>query len=285
MSATPPVESQLALQGRCIAVPESRELDIFATLLERRGASVLRCPLIEIRDAPNPAPVVAWLRMFCAGGCDDLILFTGEGLRRLSDAIDQHAPELRETFIARLGAARTFARGPKPGRVLREWGLKPDLIVDPPTTAGIIALLQSLDLHGRRVGVQLYGSEANTPLMEFLASAGAQSLSVAPYVYADATADAEVLALISKMHDGNIDALAFTSMQQVKRLFRVAEAHQQGDKLQQALARTMVAAIGPIVADELIALGVHPQVIPVDNNYLKPFTQALMRHFDSHTRD
>jgi uroporphyrinogen-III synthase len=31
---------------------------LFAGLLERRGASVLRCPLIAIRDAPDPAPVL-----------------------------------------------------------------------------------------------------------------------------------------------------------------------------------------------------------------------------------
>ena len=280
MSATPSTPSNGALTGRCIAVPESRELDIFATLLERRGASVLRCPLIDIQDAPEPAPVLAWLRMFCAGGCDDLILFTGEGLRRLADALDRHAPELRATFIARLGATRTMARGPKPGRVLREWGWTSDLVAEPATTAGVIALLQTLDLRGRRVGVQLYGSEPNAPLMDFLAGACAQVLPVAPYVYADAAADADVLALIAKMHDGSIDAVAFTSMQQVKRLFGVADAQQQGDVLRQALARTMVAAIGPIVADVLMAHGVQPQVMPADRHYLKPFTQALINHFD-----
>lgn len=279
MIEIPDTESRRALHGRCIAVPESRELDIFATLLERRGAQVLRCPLIDIRNAPDPEPVLAWLRMFCAGGCDDLILFTGEGLRRLEEALEQHAPQVRAGFITQLGRVRKIARGPKPGRVLREWGLKADVVVQPATTTGIIAYLQELDLDGRRIGVQLYGSEPNAPLMDFLGQAGAQSLPVAPYVYADAAADADVVALIAKMHQGAIDAVAFTSMQQVKRLFRVAELHQQTDVLREALARTMVAAIGPIVADELVAMGIEPQVIPAESHYLKPFTQALMQHF------
>ena len=271
------IDSDRPLQNRCIAVPESRELDVFATLLERRGASVLRCPLVDIRDAPNPGPVLDWIRTFCAGGCDDLLLFTGEGLRRLLSLIEHHTPELRENFVAQLSTVRIIARGPKPGRVLRELGLKPTLVADPATTPGMIALLQTLDLKGRRVGVQLYGTEPNTLLMDFLAGAGAQVLPVWPYVYADAAADAEVLALIEAMHNGQVDAIAFTSLQQVERLFRLAEP----ERLKDVLNRTVVAAIGPVVADALRAHGVEPQVVPEDSYYLKPLTQALIERLGS----
>ncbi|HUA79210.1 MAG TPA: uroporphyrinogen-III synthase [Dyella sp.] len=270
------VESGRPLQGRCIAIPESRELDLFAALLERRGASVVRCPLVDIRDAPDPGPIVDWLRMFCSGGCDDLILFTGEGLRRLLSLIDHRVPPLRELFVARLAAVRIIARGPKPGRVLRELGLKPARVADPATTAGIIALLQTLDLKGRRVGVQLYGGEPNTPLMTYLVDAEARALPVAPYVYADAAADAEVFALVEAMRQKHIDAIAFTSLQQVERLFRLAESSQQLAMFEEALKRTVVAAIGPLVARALSAHGVTPQIIPANNYYLKPLTQALI---------
>src|SRR6185312_7829690 len=188
------VESGLPLAGKCIAVPESRELDVFAALLERRGASVLRCPLVEIRDAPDPAPVLDWLRQFNAGGCDDLLLYTGEGLHRRLAALDRPAPTERAGFVARLAQVRIVARGPKPARVLRELGLRPERIAEPATTPGMIACLREFELHGRRVGVQLYGSESNAPLMDFLAEAGALALPVAPYRYADAADDADVLA-------------------------------------------------------------------------------------------
>ncbi|HSW11853.1 MAG TPA: uroporphyrinogen-III synthase [Solimonas sp.] len=265
-----------SLQGRRIAVPESRELDVFAGLLERRGATVLRCPLIDIRDAPDPLPVLAWIRAFNGGSCDDLILFTGEGLRRLLGAIERHEPALREAFVARLGQVRKISRGPKPARVLRELGLRPELTAEPATTSGVIALLKTLDLAGRRVGVQLYGSEPNLPLMENLRVAGATVLPVAPYVYADAAADAEVLALIGQMAGKQIDAIAFTSMQQVERLFRVAEGAGQGAVLQQALNALVVASVGPVVADLLTARGVVSQVVPADSYYMKPLTQALV---------
>jgi uroporphyrinogen-III synthase len=265
-----------SLTDRRIAISESRELDVFAALLERRGATVLRCPLIDIRDAPDPAPVLAWIRDFGAGRCDDLILFTGEGLRRLLGAIDRHDPGLRERFVARLGQVRKIARGPKPGRVLRDLGLKPEIVAEPATTGGVIEALTHLQLEGRRVGVQLYGSEPNRPLMEALRLAGAAVHPVAPYVYADAAADGEVLELVAEMAAGRIDAICFTSMQQVERLFRVAAAAQQQDQLVAALRRTVVASVGPLVADTLAAHGIETQVVPAESFYLKPLTQALV---------
>jgi uroporphyrinogen-III synthase len=52
-------------------------------MLEERGAEAVRCPMVTIRDVEDPAPVEAWLGRLSAGAFDDLILLTGEGLRRL----------------------------------------------------------------------------------------------------------------------------------------------------------------------------------------------------------
>ena len=71
------------LSGRRIVVPETRELAQLVRMLEERGAEAIPCPMIAIRDAPDAEPVAAWLRWFVKGTCDDLVLMTGEGLRRL----------------------------------------------------------------------------------------------------------------------------------------------------------------------------------------------------------
>jgi uroporphyrinogen-III synthase len=52
------------LSGRRIVVPETRELGQLVRMLEERGADTVPCPMIAIRDAPDPAPVEAWLRRF-----------------------------------------------------------------------------------------------------------------------------------------------------------------------------------------------------------------------------
>jgi uroporphyrinogen-III synthase len=260
---------------RRIAVPETRELDVFASLLERRGAEVLRCPLVAILDAPDPQPVLAWIRAFNDGTCDDLILLTGEGLRRLLACIDAHAPTLREPFIQRLAAVRTIVRGPKPGRVLRQLGLKPGVIAAEPTSAGVIATLHDLDMSGRRVGVQLYGTEPNLPLQDALRVAGASVLPVAPYVYADAADTQRVIDLIDALAAGQLDAIAFTSMAQVERLFRVARGSQREAELLSGLQRTLIAAVGPVVAETLVARGIAVQAMPTDGYFMKPLMRAL----------
>lgn len=259
------------LAGSTVAIPEMREAEVFAAMLEKRGATVLRCPLVAIRDAPDPAPVLRWAREFAHGGCDDLILMTGEGLRRILGCLERHEPALRPAFVAALGGVRRITRGPKPARALRELGLKPDIAADPPTTAGVIASLRPQALSGRRVGLQLYGTDPNRPLVEFLESAGARVLAVAPYVYADAADDRAVLNLLERVRAGEVDAVAFTSTPQVERLFAVAPP----ETVIAALGNTVVAAVGPVVAQSLHRHGVQARVMPEDSFFLKPLTGVI----------
>ncbi len=259
------------LAGRIIAVPETREVEIFASMLQRRGATVLRCPLVAIRDAPDPEPVLQWSRRVAQGGCDDLILLTGEGLHRILGCIERHEPALREQFVGALGRLRKITRGPKPARALRELGLWPDIAAAVPTTAGIIASLGAQDLQTHRVGVQLYGTDPNQRLIDFLAGAGASVLTVAPYVYADAAEDRAVLDLLARLASRQVDAIAFTSTPQVQRLFSISDAA----TVRSALNNTVVAAIGPVVADTLRRHGVAARVMPEESFFLKPLTSML----------
>jgi uroporphyrinogen-III synthase len=263
--------SELSLSGRTIAVPETRELDVFTAMLERRGANVLRCPLIAILDVPDPQPVLQWIRQFNAANCDDLILLTGEGLRRLLACIATHEPGLRDEFVQQLSRVRKITRGPKPARALRELGLKPDIAAEVPTTAGVIDSLRPENLAERRIGVQLYGSDPNEPLIAFLRSAGARVTTVAPYIYANQAADDAVLDLLKKMSAGSVDVIAFTSKAQVDRLFAVAPP----EVIQEALRHTEVAAVGPVVREALETRAVAVRFMPQESFFMKPLTSAI----------
>ena len=269
--AAEPADADAPLAGRCIAIAESRELDVFAGLLERRGARVLRYPLVTILDAPDPAPVLRWIEGFAAGGCDDLILLTGEGLWRLLGCLRRHTPQREPAFLAALAAVRRITRGRKPARALRELGLRSDLEAAPPTTAGVIAALRGAPVAGRRVGLQLYGADPNRPLVQFLEEAGASVLSVAPYVYADAADDARVAELLARMRGGEVDAIAFTSKTQVERLFRAAPPA----AVLESLAAVEVAAVGPVVAAALAERQVRVGTMPARSWFLKPLTAEL----------
>jgi uroporphyrinogen-III synthase len=267
------VEIMAALSGRTIALPETRELDRLAQMLTAEGATTLRCPLIAIKDAPDQRPVEAWLRALAAGGMDDVVFLTGEGLRRLLAAADRIG--LRADVIAALGRARKVTRGPKPARALHEIGLASELPAAVPTSAGVIDALRAVDLRGRRVGVQLYGEEPNRPLVDYLGQAGAQVLAVAPYVYASASDDAAVADLIAALADARVDAIAFTSASQVDRVWQVAVATGAEARLRDGLARVRVAAIGPIVDQALAARGVRIDVMPEKAFVMRRLVDAL----------
>jgi uroporphyrinogen-III synthase len=266
--------SDKPLAGRRILVPESRELDLFARMLEERGAEAVRCPLVTIRDVENTASVEAWLRRLAAGGFDDLILLTGEGLRRLL-AVAQRLGIEKES-VAALKQLRTITRGPKPIKVLREWGLAPGLMAEAPTTEGVIATLTREALAGRTVGVQLYPGNPNQLLLDFLRRADATPDPVLPYRYASDADSEQVKGAISAMAAGKFDAIAFTSTPQIERLEEVATQRGIEAELRQALARVHIAAVGPVVASALKKRGFGVAAMPARSFHLKPLINAVV---------
>jgi uroporphyrinogen-III synthase len=259
------------LKGKRIAVPEMRELEVFSGLLERRGAEVLRCPLVTIYDTPHSAQVLAFAVQVADGGFDDFVLITGEGLTRILSCIEKFDPSLRERFVSGLGRLRTITRGPKPARALRQLGLRANIEATSPTTPGVIEAMRPIDLAGRRVAVQLYGNDPNLVLTSFLRERKAEVTTVAPYVYGNAADDATVTALLERMAAGEVDAIAFTSKLQIERLV----SQQPAPLVKRALTRTKIAAVGPIVAEAIRAAGFEVSSSPGHSWFMKPLVVAL----------
>jgi uroporphyrinogen-III synthase len=274
---TPPAQIDWNLKGKRIAVPEMRELEVFSSLLERRGAEVLRCPLVTIYDSPHSASVLAFAVKVAEGGFDDFILITGEGLTRILSCINKYEPALQERFVAGLGKLRTITRGPKPARVLRQLGLKPNIEASSPTTPGVIEALKPLDLQGRRVALQLYGNDPNMQLQTFLRERGADFSTIAPYVYGNAADDATVKNLLERMAAGEVDAIAFTSKLQIERLVN----QQPGPLVRRALSNTKIAAVGPIVAEAIRSAGFEVASSPEHSWFMKPLVVALTEALQS----
>src|SRR3982075_190460 len=204
------------LDGYRILILESREEAQFSRLLAEQGADVLQCPMFTIHDAPDSAPIEAWIRRFIEKPCDDLVLMTGEGLRRLMKVARRIGAE--QDFVAALGKARKFARGPKPGRALREIGLEPQVTTEKPTSEGIAEMLSRVDLRGHRVGLQLYPDRDHGVLIGAIEALGAKVDTVLPYAYDAQAADANIVAAIDEMAEGRIDAIALTNLGQIRRL-------------------------------------------------------------------
>jgi uroporphyrinogen-III synthase len=153
-------------------------------------------------------------------------------------------------------------------------GQPPQLRAEEPTTGGVVALLSGLDLRGRRIGVQLY-PDAGDRLVAFLESAGAIPDPVTPYEYASLVADEAMLDLIDLLVAGAIDVVVLTSAPQVRRLFDVAKSRGVTDRLLAGLARTIIAAIGPIVAEAVQQRGLASAIMPSGAYFMKPLVSAI----------
>jgi uroporphyrinogen-III synthase len=262
------------LNGYRILILETREEAQFSRLLIERGADVLQCPMFSIEDAPDPAPIEAWIRRAIDKPFDDLVLMTGEGLRRLMKAVRRIGVE--RDFIASLGRSRKYARGPKPGRALREIGLEPQQATEKPTSEGIAEMLSRVGLKGHRLGLQLYPDKDHSTLIGVITAQGAEVDPVLPYVYDAKAADTNIVTAIEEMAHGRIDAIALTSSGQARRLFDVAKAHGCEARLREGLAKTPIASVGPVVSDELAAHGLRATISPAEGAYfMKPLISAM----------
>lgn len=264
------------LNGYRILILETREEAQFSRMLAEQGANVIQCPMFVIHDAPDAAPIEAWIKRFVAQPFDDLVLMTGEGLRRIMTVVRRIG--LEAEFVAALSKARKFARGPNPVRALREVGLEAQEITETPTSEGIAEMLGKHNLKGRRLALQLYPDRDHAKLIAAIKSLGAEIDSVLPYVYDPQAAEGSIVTAIDEMASGRVDAIALTSSGQVRRLMDTAKAHNCEDRLRAGLERTPIASVGPVVSDELGNYGLRASIYP-DNDafFMRPLISAMAK--------
>ena len=264
------------LTGYRILILETREEAQFSRMLTEQGAEVIQCPMFVIHDAPDSAPIEAWIKRFVAQPFDDLVLMTGEGLRRIMTVVRRIG--LEPEFVAALGKARKFARGPKPVRALRELGLEAQEITETPTSEGIAEMLGKHGLKGRRLALQLYPDRDHAKLIATIRALGAEVDPVLPYVYDPQAAEGSIITAIDEMASGRVDAIALTSSGQVRRLMDTAKAHNCEDRLRKGLEQTPIASVGPVVSDELGNYGLRASIYP-DNDafFMRPLISAMAK--------
>jgi uroporphyrinogen-III synthase len=267
----------MSLAHRTVALAEGRQLEDLVQLLDKEQATSLRYPLLAILDPVDDTPALAWLDDLAADRFDWAVFMTGEGIRRLLKCAERHGR--RDEIVAALGRVTSVTRGPKPGKALAEIGLKPTHLAAAPTTAGVLKTLTSLPVDGKSIGVQLYPGE-HPELPDHLTGRGCTVKTVLPYRYAPASDADRVAELIGDLAEGRIDVAVFTSSPQVDRLFAVAEENGTMPRLQTGLARTKVAVVGPIVADNFRERSVRVDICPEQGWQMKNLVIHMKRAFE-----
>jgi uroporphyrinogen-III synthase len=265
-----------ALDGKTIGVTEWRMAKELAAMLEKHGATVTVCPLVEQQAVTSDDGVAGFIARVIAGELDVMIFLTGIGARSLAAAAD--AQGKKDELLSALARTQIVVRGPKPVAALRQLGVRIDVVPDEPTTEGVIAAVKKLELGGKTVGVQLY-AVPNPVLRQALETMRAKVLEVSPYEYHLGSDESAVLEFIKRIAEGAFDAVTFTSAPQAKMLFSVASQAGLADDLRQALNdKTVVAAIGPVAEKALNEFGVTAEIKP-DRFVMGALVKAVVEYF------
>ena len=264
------------MNGKRIAILESRFGDHLAELLRRQGAEVLQAPaLAELPDVD--AVRIGELVDGLAKSSAKLFVFqTGVGTRALFETTDVLGKT--QDLLLSLKQSTVAARGPKPTAVLRGRGVRIDCsAADPYTTTELMEAIAEVDIRDASVVVQRYG-ETNTDLARALTERGASVIEIPTYRWALPDNTEPLERLIGALQSESVDAVVFTSASQVHNLLKVAEANGSAETLPQALNRALVASIGPVCSRALLEIGVKPDV-EASPPKLGPLVSALAGHF------
>ena len=248
------------LRGKTIAITEARRAAELANLIVKLGG--VPCSAPAVREVPrrDRGPALAVLDRICRGEVAMVIFLTGVGTRAFLGLAAEVGK--REALLIALRAMLVAARGPKPIAVLREAGVRIDLVPEKPTSEGLLTALAHHDLGGKVVAVQLYGEE-NPVLVEGLAARGATVLPIPLYEWALPEDQEPLVRLIHDLVDGRIDIVAFTSSPQIRHLFIVADRLGLQDQVVQTLRdRLTVAVVGPVSEAALREHGITPEIQP-----------------------
>jgi len=263
------------LDGRTVALMQTRHAGELAALVERHGDVPVAAPCLREAAVEDAAPLDAAIRATVAAPLDLAVFQTGVGTDRFLTAAT--AAGQVAAVAARLEDAVVLARGPKPLAVLLRNRIRVDRRTsEPHTTAEVVGLVEE-DLRGRRVLLQHYGSP-NVDLAALLRGRGAELIEISTYHWRLPHDLEPIRRFLVRLEAHQLDLTVFTSASQVDNLFHVAELEGVDDRLATWLAeRTDVAAVGPVCAAALRARGVPVRVEPVRPKMV-PLVRALCDH-------
>ena len=270
-----------ALENRTIAITEHRYEKELMSLIERHGATVISCPLLEERPVPNRDQLRAFIEQIIEVGFDFMVFFTGVGARFIGE--EAAAMGRSDAFKEALKRMMVVARGPKPRGAMRKLGLSVDLAPEKATSEGLLELFRKEQLEGKRIGVQLYGSP-NPDFFSGLEDLGARVSIVQVYDYGPASDTRRVLDFIETLLSGGVDAITFTSAPQVESLSETAGTAGRLEELCRAFNdRISVAVVGEVTGRALVSRRITARILPTAPK-MAPLADAIAAYFEHNER-
>ena len=236
------------LRGKRIVVTRARaQATDFIQRLEALGAQVIDCPTIDISPPESFAALDAAVNKI--ESYDWLILTSVNGVEPFLSRL--HVAGKSAGSLAHLSIA---AIGPETAKRLESAGLRNVLVPWRYQAEGVLDLLESQDMHGKRVLIPR-AAKAREVLPETLRQWGA-TVDVVE-AYRTVTPPGDFSAMRRLLEQREMDLVSFTSSSTVKNFCQLFD----GAALGEILGDTTVACIGPVTARTVEELGGHPSIV------------------------
>lgn len=261
-SAEPP--DKPAMTNPVLCTFESRRSEEMRSLIERLGGSAVVAPSMQELPVEENRVALDAIREVVAGNVSHMILLTGVGTEAMLNVADTQ--QLRQPLLDAMATIPLLVRGPKPAAVLSKLGLKYTVKAPEPNTwRDLLTAMGRADINinGQTVAVQEYGV-ANPELYAALRELGAAVLPIPVYCWALPDDIQPLQQAVTATIAGQLDALLFTSAQQLRHVLMVAEQMQQRDQWLHAAAKVVIASIGPTCSETIREEGlpVHVEASP-----------------------
>lgn len=257
------------LLGRRIVVTRARsQAGELAQRIEELGGEVIEFPTIEIQQPQSYQDLDTAIRGIQSY---DWVIFTSvNGVERFLQRLTTRRMPVTELAVAHIAAI-----GPETAKRLTQAGLQPALVPEQYIAEGMLKVLGSETMRGRRVLIPR-AAKARDVLPQTLRDWGASVDVVETYRTEMPNTDLSVLRQL--VLEGKIDMITFTSPSTVAnfvKLFRL-------ERLAELPNEIALACIGPITEKSVEALGGRAQVV-AEEFTIPGLVRAIVNYFERQT--
>ncbi|MDI7742075.1 uroporphyrinogen-III synthase [Lysinibacillus fusiformis] len=248
------------LDHKCIALLGTRKIDEQINIIQQLGGTAVHRPA-QGTVFFDSSFIGTEVKEIINGRFEWIIFTTGVGIEKLFEVAKEM--EYEEDLQKALQKMKIAVRGYKSVNALKKRDLVPLVRDDDGSISGLIREMKPYNLKDKTVAVQLYG-DPGVELINWLKGQEANYQEIIPYQHI--APEKETLErLMHEILTNEVDAVGFTSVQQVRFLFKYAlEKNQKFELLHAFENHVMALPVGKVTGKALQDRGVKRMIVPQD---------------------
>jgi len=253
------------LLGKTIVVTRARQqASELVNRLNELGAQCLECPTIEVVPPNDTKPLDEAIERLAT--YDWLVFTSVNAVNFFFDRLFAVGRDVRA-----LHHMRTAVVGPATEKRLFDFGIKSDIVPQSYRAESVVKAFGGQDVSGKKILLPR-AKKARPVLPAELAKMGAVVDDITVYETQAVADDAN--SLITKLKEGAVDLITFTSSSTVKNFYALLPP----DPLETMLQGVSIASIGPITADTARDLGFKVDII-AESYTIPGLCEAIQQYY------